>query len=284
MATITIIMPVRNCAGTITAAVNSIVRQSYRDWELMLLEDGSDDQTLALARSFTDARVHVIADREKRGLVARLNQGIALAQGTYIARMDGDDISYPDRLLRQVHFLSGNPQIDLVGTGILVFRPSGDAVGRRTPQLDHAGICDTRTTGFGIAHPTFMGKTSWFTRFRYRPGALLCEDQDLLLRSHSESRFANLPDLLLGYREGELRLKKLLSARYHFAIAALKHGRTSGAVMQGIHGAGLQGAKALWEFTALTTGLDKVMLAHRVHSLADADRAEWDRVYAWAMA
>lgn len=284
MATITIIMPVRNCAGTVTAAVNSIIRQSYRDWELKLLEDGSDDQTLARARSFTDARVHVIADGEKHGLIARLNQGIALAQGPYIARMDGDDISYPDRLLKQTQFLSANPQIDLVGAGILVFNPAGDAVGRRTPRLDHTSICDTRTTGFGIAHPTFMGKTSWFSRFRYRPGALLCEDQDLLLRSHKESRFANLPDLLLGYREGELRLKNMLSARYHFAVAALKHARVEGGVMQGIHGASLQGAKAVWESVALATGMDKVMLAHRVHPLADAERAEWDRVYAWAMA
>lgn len=282
MAIVTILMSVRNCAGTVGAAINSIVRQSFRDWDLVLLEDGSDDGTPALVRAIADPRVRIIIDGRKRGLIARLNQGIAHAQGQYIARMDGDDISYPDRLLRQVRFLTENPDVDLIGAGMVVFRPDGHPVGRRAPKLDHAGICDTRVSGFGIAHPTFMGKTSWFKHYGYRPGALLCEDQDLLLRSFRESRFANVPDNLLGYREGDLRLKKLITARYHFGLAVWQKAWEDRDIAMGLHGSGLQAMKALWETVALTAGLDSIMLRHRMHAITEEERLAWERVYAWA--
>src|SRR4051794_36827493 len=108
-------MPVRNNEKTLGVAVRSIVRQTYPQWELLLINDGSTDGTLEVARGFCDERIRVIDEPESRGLPARLNQAVAAARGEYFARMDGDDLSYPERLERQVAYLQAHPEVDLVG-------------------------------------------------------------------------------------------------------------------------------------------------------------------------
>ena len=91
-------MPVFNCEKTLIPAVNSILNQTYSNWELFLLDDGSKDKTLEIANSFKDSRIKVIVDGLNKKLPSRLNQAIEMSQGKYFARMDGDDISYPERL------------------------------------------------------------------------------------------------------------------------------------------------------------------------------------------
>ena len=210
---VSIAMPVRNCERTLKLAVGSILAQTYPSWELLLIDDGSSDGTAEIARSFQDSRIIVYSDGMARGLVARLNQAIALSRAKYFARMDGDDVAYPERLERQLAYLESHPDVDLIGAAILVFGQDGTPLGKRVVRPDHEAICSTPASGFGLAHPTYVGRLEWFRRHGYREQALRCEDQDLLLRTYRCSRFANVPEILLGYREETIALRKLLPAR-----------------------------------------------------------------------
>src|SRR5688500_12313854 len=97
---VTIAMPVRNAAGTIRTAIRSIMQQTLSSWELLVIDDGSTDDSAWAARDLGDDRVAVLADGRREGLPARLNQAAAIGRGRYFARMDADDISYPERLER----------------------------------------------------------------------------------------------------------------------------------------------------------------------------------------
>lgn len=121
--------------------------------------------------------------------------------GELFARMDQDDICHPERLEKQVSFLIQNPQVDLVGCACLTIDKKNQVTGQLSPPTGHSQICQTPWKGFPLAHPSWMGKTSWFRKNPYRvPAPFLCEDQELLLRLHRSSQFANLPDTYLAYR------------------------------------------------------------------------------------
>ena len=114
-------LPTFNCEKTLAIAIRSILNQTYGNWELLLMEDGSSDRTLEVARSFSDPRISVFTDHSHKGRVPRLNQAVAMSRGEYFARMDADDVAYPERLERQAEYLAWHPDIDLLGCGILVF-------------------------------------------------------------------------------------------------------------------------------------------------------------------
>jgi glycosyltransferase involved in cell wall biosynthesis len=206
---ITIAMPFYNSAATLELSVRSLLNQSYDDFELLLCDDGSDDQGLAIARSFHDPRVICWSDGRRRRLAARLNECIDRARGRYLARMDADDIAYPDRLARQLAFLQAHPEVDLCSAGAMVFGKHGRPLWRFSPAQEHAGITRSPFRGFPLWHPLWMGHIEWFRRWRYEESAWLAQDQELLLRSYRHSRFANLPQVLLGYRRERVTLKKL---------------------------------------------------------------------------
>jgi glycosyltransferase involved in cell wall biosynthesis len=207
---ITIAMPFFNSAATLELAVRSLLHQSYGKFELLLCDDGSDDHGLEIARSFHDPRVISWRDGRRRRLAARLNECIDRARGLYLARMDADDIAYPDRLARQVAFLADHPDIDLCSGGALVFTKGGQPLWRFSPAGEHARITRSPFRGFPLWHPVWMGRIEWFRRWRYKESAWLAQDQELLLRSYRSSRFANLPQVLLGYRRDRVSLSKLL--------------------------------------------------------------------------
>jgi len=210
---ISVILPVRDAAGTLAMAVESIVRQSFTDWELLIVPDGSGPATREALKKITpDPRIKIIEPGPARGISRSLNTGVAAARGAFIARMDADDISYPDRLAKQLAFLEREPAVDLVGASSLFFDPNGGALGIARTVLGHADICADITAGIRLAHPTWMGRRSWFARNPYNPRYDGVEDQELLLRAWFVSRYANLPDTLLAYRENA-RLGKTLRRR-----------------------------------------------------------------------
>ncbi len=216
---VSIVLPVYNAGTVLAPALASILRQSFREWELILIDDGSTDGCLADFRS-ADGRIRLVRDGANLGLAARLNQGIDLAKGRYIARMDQDDVAYPGRLKAQVSFLEAHPDVDLLATRALLFRDGGSVIGLSRFRRTHEEICASPWRGFFLPHPTWMGRTEWFRRHRYRiPEVVRAEDQELLLRSYRASRFACLTEVLLGYRQPGLSLKKVLTARKNLALA-----------------------------------------------------------------
>ncbi|MDD3381298.1 MAG: glycosyltransferase family 2 protein [Rugosibacter sp.] len=199
---ISVILPVYNAENYVAEAVESILNQTLRDFELILIDDGSIDGSLGIMKRYAahDSRV-VIVSRDNRGLVASLNEGINLARGQWIARMDADDISHPERFERQVEVLRNDPNLDLVGACALAIDELGQPLGLLPSGISHEEITARPWRGFYLAHPTWMGKAEWFRQYRYlTPAPFRCEDQELLLRSFRDSKFSALRETLLAYR------------------------------------------------------------------------------------
>ena len=214
---VTVAMSVYNAAATVDLAIRSIQSQSLGDWELIVIDDGSVDQTRQIIAQMRDPRIRLIQEPCKNlGLAARLNQCVRLARGRYVARMDGDDVAYPQRLARQLQYLEQHPEIDLLGSGAVVFKGEGEVVGLYPTACNHEEICRCPWWGFPLAHPTWMGRRLWFVSHPYREGCIRCEDQELLLRSFSHSKFAALDEVLLGYRMDGISARKTGQGRLNY--------------------------------------------------------------------
>jgi|ERR1700733_1541395 len=275
-------LPLFNCEKTIGSALRSILNQTFSNWELLIIDDGSADRTPEIIRSFDDPRIRMIVDGEHRGLVARLNQAIELSSGKYFARMDGDDVAFPDRMRRQVDFLTENPNVDLVGCGLLVFGDNGEVLGVRHVIEKHADICRRPWAGFQLPHPTWMGRIEWFHSYRYNANAFRAEDQELLLRTYETSCFSCLPEILHGYREDQIILPNILRGRFSFTKAVLRNFFEREQYVKAIGGALGQCAKALVDAFAISTGLNRRILRHRARpvgtEIVDCWSDIWDQV------
>ena len=189
---VTIAIPIYNAKDYLGYAIQSVINQSYQNWELLLMEDGSTDGSDAIAKSYSliDKRIKYIADDVNRGLISRLNQSISMAKGKYYARMDADDIMVVSRIAEQVKFLETNPEIDVLGASIMTIDNENRIVGSGYNE----GVN-------GFIHPTVMGKTSWFKANPYADWALRAEDFELWSRTAANSRFYAIGKPLLFYRE-----------------------------------------------------------------------------------
>ena len=277
---ISIAMSVRNCGKTVATAVRSILNQTCSDWELIVINNGSTDETLSELRRFHDPRIVMYSDGQSKGLPARLNEALSWASGPYFARMDGDDVSYPQRLEIQLDYLRLHPEVDLVGGGVMVFGNNGHARGKRMTPETHSDICRSPYGGFSIAHPTFFGKTDWFRRFGYREIADRCEDQDLLLRAFRMSCFANVPCMVLGYHEQlDVSVSKILRGRRFFARMVLAEYARNGQIVVGVLGGVEQFLKGVVDVVAVLTGMPYRLLRHRAMSATSQEVEQWEKVW-----
>jgi glycosyltransferase involved in cell wall biosynthesis len=193
---VTIAIPLVNGSFTIRGAIQSVFAQIHNEWELLLMDDGSTDDSLRIARSVRDPRVQVISDGVNRGLVYRLNQATGLARGELLARMDADDLMHPERLARQVEYLKSHQNVDLVGTGVYSIDADNHAVGvyaRAVPRLHLKGLA--------FMHPTVTGRTAWFRANPYDPAYPRAEDLELWCRTQPHTVGHNLGEALCFYRE-----------------------------------------------------------------------------------
>ena len=222
---ISVIMPVFNAEPFLKEAVNSVLAQTFSDFELILIDDGSTDASADMLRSLKDERVRIVSNGVNRGLIFSLNRGLDLAQGEYIARMDADDVSLPDRFAAQVDFLDRNPEIDVCGTW---FRTVGihDRV-HKHPARHEEIMEDFLHLGCVIGHPTAMLRKSALGGVRYEPAFEHAEDYRLWAVLSRKSRFANLPRVLVLYRthagqisEGRAAAQRLAAERVRAFIAA----------------------------------------------------------------
>ena len=163
---ISVVMPVYNGARYLRQAIDSILGQSYRNFELIVLNDGSKDDTDTVISSYDDGRIVYIKDGENIGLSKRLNQGVAASRGKYIARMDADDISYRDRLKKQFKFLETHISIGILGTAILIMDKDGipGNIMRKAP--DHIGIKWSALFSTPLFHPTIMARAEILKKIR----------------------------------------------------------------------------------------------------------------------
>lgn len=264
-------MSFHNARHTLTQALRSIIWQTYPNWELILLDDGSDDGSAESIRAFDDPRIHLYRDSCCRGLPHRLNQGVAIASGELVARMDADDISFPERFERQVDYLMTHPDVDLLATSALLLDEVANPVGLLEVGLSHGAICRRSWHGFPMPHPTWMGRTEWFRRHRYDECADKVEDQALLYQTYLTSQFAGLPDALLGYTYPRLSVRKSLIGRYHYFLTVNKHGGTNHKLLCA---AGHTIALML-DLLGIITGLDSSVIKRRVQPIEPNVQDRW---------
>lgn len=212
---ISVVMPIYNAGKYLRPAVLSIVNQTFTNWEMFIIDDGSTDDTLSYISDIQDSRITIIKDGVNKGLVARLNQAIGLAKGFYFARMDQDDISYPERFTKQLSALENDPSLDLVSVRAIKISMQDKPVGYLPFAITHDEITAAPWRGFYMVHPTWMGRIEWFRKYHYAdPAPYLCEDQELLLRSYSSSKFLCLDEILFAYRvRDHILLNKLAKVR-----------------------------------------------------------------------
>jgi glycosyltransferase involved in cell wall biosynthesis len=198
---LTIGLSIYNPGPFLGPALHSIFAQTFQDWELILVDDSSDDGSTELLSLIHDPRVRLLKSGPKRGLAARLNQIVQAARAPYIARMDADDMLDESRLERQVSYLRTHPEVDVLGCGMVILDNRGKPTGLRLFGEDHARICADSLQGIQLAHPTVIGKTEWFRKHPYKEANRSCEDWELWFNSYETSTFANLREPLYYYRE-----------------------------------------------------------------------------------
>lgn len=194
-----------NCRSTISASLTSLLDQTFQDLEVIVVDDGSEDDTVACLKEFNDPRVSIILSETNRGLAAALNTAIEVARGEFVARMDADDWSHPLRFHRQLSVFERDPNLGILGTGCRIIDQLGQPQGRLWMPASDAGIRWRSTLGNPFIHPTVMLRRSILVDngFRYRADLEVAQDYELWCRILSVTTGANLPEPLLNYRISE---------------------------------------------------------------------------------
>jgi glycosyltransferase involved in cell wall biosynthesis len=272
---VSVIMSMRNSAATVGSAVRSIKLQSLSDWELIVIDDGSSDDGAAIVEAFDDARIRLIRKPSRAGLAARLNEAVAVSRGTYVARMDADDVCFPDRLARQITELQQDPTLDLLGCGAVVFAGDARLLGELPVALTHGAITATPFRGFPFPHPTWCGRTEWFRSNPYDGRLMKTQDQELLLRTFRRSRFATLDEVLVGYRQDTLDLAKMLLGRRVFIGSLWRHARRSGEYAGALDGIATHLLKGGVDIATIGLGLNRLVQKNRLKPVRPATAKQW---------
>jgi glycosyltransferase involved in cell wall biosynthesis len=217
---VTVFTPVYNREHTLRATIESVLAQTYRDFELLLIDDGSKDASLEVIRSYTDPRIRLVAHEQNQGIPKTRNHGLELARGQFLAILDSDDIANRTRLAHQVEFLDRHPDIAAVGSWLTRIdargRPRGFIARPTHPDDVRAHILFVSC----FKNPAMMARTEVVRRFGYREEFVYCQDIDLWGRISEQHRLANLPRFLTRYRMGgESRRDEALAFRLKMLAA-----------------------------------------------------------------
>lgn len=215
--TISVLLPVYNAERFLSEAIDSILQQTFTDFELLLLNDGSTDRSEDIINAYADPRIVYIRNEINKGIIYTLNKGLDLSKGKYIARMDSDDISKPERFQKQVLFLE-SVNADVVACTVEMI----DAAGRHLPpwkdDLTHTSFQSIKAflpKNNCIAHPSILGKATILKTYQYSKDQKEAEDYDLWLRLVADGKeVTKLNEPLLQYRflEASLTRKEGLKA------------------------------------------------------------------------
>ena len=203
--TVSIVLPVFNGEKNILEAVQSILNQSFEDFELIVINDGSTDNTLNMLEGLKDKRIKVIDNKKNLKISKSLNKGFQVSKGKYIARMDADDICNVDRLEKQIQHMEAHPEIGVCGTFQYFFGDFRLRNKNRT-AVNPEEIKASLLFGPTMLHPTVMFRTSILDKYKilYDESYDYCEDYELWVRMSESTKLNNIPEFLCGYRwDGE---------------------------------------------------------------------------------
>ncbi|NDV60660.1 glycosyltransferase [Bacteroides sp. 519] len=194
---VSILLPIYNAESYLTNSIDSILSQTFSNWELIVVDDGSTDQSRSIVESYSDSRIHLLSC--SHNFIASLNAGIKASSGKYIARMDADDIMLPHRLQTQWDFMEAHPEVDVCGSWMETF---GERTGIWKTSTKNEEIITTLLLHNTMFHPTIILRKSILKSSElYAHGYPCAEDYklwtDLVLQGCC---FANIPEVLLRYR------------------------------------------------------------------------------------
>lgn len=269
---ISIGLPFYNAEDYLEMAIKSVFAQTHTNWELILVDDGSTDGSLDIAKSIDDPRVRVYSDGKNKKLAARLNQIVSLAKYDLIARMDADDLMATNRIEKQIKVLLDNPQVDLISSGCLSINNNLKYLGSRGAELEGISFEDILSKKATPLHASIVGYTAWFKRNNYDESIKIAQDYDLWLKSskNNDLKVLLIPDRLYFYREeNNVTLEKILKAYKNESIMYKKYA--------GKHYYKLwlkSKVKTIIAWTIFKLNKQEILLKRRSHSLNESMHKE----------
>jgi glycosyltransferase involved in cell wall biosynthesis len=243
---LSVIMPVFNAAPYLREAIESVLAQTFTDFEFIIINDGSTDESDAIVRSFTDPRIKYLSNSNNQGLIASLNRGLDVSLGEYIARMDSDDVCDAQRFELQLKKLKDDPQAALVCSPVLGITPGGKDrdhwpvdIETRTPSAIRSRLRYENC----ISHPTVMIRSDVLKKYRYSSSQKGSEDWDLWLRLARDGwKMVKTDEVLLRYRihPGSVTVQhntvvspqlKSMRVKWNFFLDSMRSGRANGYVL-----------------------------------------------------
>ena len=205
---ISVIMPVFNTRKYIEDAIKSIFYQTITDWELIIIDDNSNDGTYEYLKTLDDNRIRLYRNNKNMHNSFTINRGIKLAIGKYIAKMDSDDICYPTRFENQLDYLHKHPEVDVLSCGLLKIDSDGFIIAKTIFPVEHKDIINyfslSKNLIFGpdiyLTDGSLFGKTEWFKKWQYN-NMKYSQDFNLYFRARHTSVYANVPAILYIYRK-----------------------------------------------------------------------------------
>ncbi len=198
---VTVLMSVYNGEKYLREAIDSILCQTFKNFEFLIIDDGSTDSSAEIIRSYTDPRIRLIQNEKNIGLTRSLNKGLKLAKGEYIARMDADDISLPERLEKQVVFLNQNKCVGLVGTYYVMVNERGKEIHTMNSHFEGKDLKEKLLELNPFGHGSVMFRAECIEQVGpYRQQFKSAQDRDFWLRISEVYNVANIPEILYKWR------------------------------------------------------------------------------------
>ncbi|PVX51840.1 glycosyltransferase involved in cell wall biosynthesis [Balneicella halophila] len=195
---VSVLMPLYNSEKYVGASIESILQQTYQNWELLIVNDGSTDNSKNAVLSFQDSRIKYFENEENKGIVYTRNRLMNLAEGDFMANLDSDDIAYPKRLEKQLQYLLNNKECNLCGSWAYKITESNERIGKLQPPVHDEDIYINMLFQFSFVHSTLMMRKSALGASRYNKDYSVAEDYDFVERWNPKAH--NLPEYLVGYR------------------------------------------------------------------------------------
>lgn len=202
---ISVIMPARNAGNFVVEAVRSIQQQTVTDWEFLIVNDGSTDNTGALLDEFAakDKRIRVLHNKSGKGISSSLNHLLRIAKGKFIARMDADDISLPDRFAKQLSYLAEHPDVVACGGSAHMIDGEGKIFAEKMFPTDPEVLYQMIMRMVPIQHPIMMARAHVMKKYRYDETMSTAEDVDMFFKLLQDGNLGNVPHVIYKYRKAD---------------------------------------------------------------------------------
>ncbi len=221
---VSVVMPVYNSEAYLEAAIESVLAQTYQHFEFLIFNDGSTDRSREIMLSYTDERICLFDAEENQGYLVHLNQGLKLAQGKYIARMDSDDVCLPERLARQVKFMEAHPKVVACGTWVQSLRDEQLLDQYWKPPTTDAAIKSNLLFNTQLVHPSVMMRKEAIDHYQwsYQEDYYTAEDYKLWSDMAQKADLANLPEVLLHYRQHNHKVSVTKKEKQRALVARIR--------------------------------------------------------------